>query len=228
MGTGLLARAIGVVLLFFTVTSHADPRWANDMSFWRWYDGQYYGLHHSSTLEEGVLRGYGEYVRSLGAYHVARSIAAKHYQEAYSLYLKNLEEATRTYYERKRIHEEYVKENRRKPLSPEKLAELAKKAAPARLLPAQWNESAKTLVWPMLLKREEFVDARNALNRLFAERFANPEFSGAGSKNCEEVAVIVEEAMEDLRQILGAERTPAAAYVPAKKFLETLKHEARF
>src|SRR5438477_4037393 len=95
------------------------------------YGGGYYPqYHHSSTYEEGVLRGEGALVQSYGQANYYDSLAAINSQEAYSQYLQNREKATETYFRLRQISYPARQAARPQRLSYEQHVTLAKKQLP--------------------------------------------------------------------------------------------------
>src|SRR5262245_21051469 len=75
--------------------------------------------YHSSTLEEGVQRGFADVVRSQGMANLYNAQAATEAQKARSSYLDNQYKATQTYFEMRRYNTEARRAERSSPLSTE-------------------------------------------------------------------------------------------------------------
>jgi hypothetical protein len=135
------------------------------------YDPGYYFLpRHSSTLEEGIQRGYGDVVRSYGMANLLNSEAAKNYEQARRDYLDNRLRATQTYFEMRRYNNDYRAAQRGQPLSYEQYVRLAKQLAPDRLSVSQLDPFTGTINWPLALQRPEYAEHRERIEGLFQAR----------------------------------------------------------
>lgn len=190
------------------------------------YGGGYgygYGGYHSSTLEEGVLRGYGALLRSQGEANYWNSLARINNQEAYSKYLANREQSTETYFRMQQINRAAREAQRPQRMTPEAYISLAKKQAPGRLSEAEYDRTLGHLSWPAIFGSEEFAAERVALDTAFAAR--RPEDSGVGSAFSGRVRELTA-AMQHILQT-KVRSMDQMEYLAAKKFLTGLSYEAQ-
>lgn len=211
----LLGLALGLLVMTHSTQATAHNHWG----MW--------GYGHASTLEEGYLRGYADYIRSLGAANLSNAEAQIYYQQAYWQYLKNQKLRVQTYYELKNIHDAYIAQLRakNKPMTPAQMLALQKKNRPPRLAREQWDSATKSLKWPFLLTGPEFAAQRDQLNAAFAERAAHPTEVGMESQTFLDITAAVRAARESLHALVRTAHP--MQYVSATAFLRTLEFEAR-
>lgn len=183
----------------------------------QFYDDLYPG-HHSSTLEEGVQRGYSDVVRSYGMANLLNSQAAKEFEQARRSYIENRLKATQTYFEMRRYNEESRRAMRSTPLSMEQYVRIARDAAPEMLTATQLDPLTGTINWPVPLQSAEFESFRVRIERLFQDRAAGYYVSGDIQRACNEL-------LEKLK--VNLETFPANEYVLVKKFVDSLAWAAR-
>ncbi|MEX2176977.1 MAG: hypothetical protein WD872_21625 [Pirellulaceae bacterium] len=178
--------------------------------------------YHSSTLQEGVLRGLADLARGTGEGQYWASLAAINRQEAASRYLANREQAVETYFRIKQINQAAREASRPQPLSQEQLTKIAKAQAPDRLNEAEYDRILGRLSWPAVLAGDEFASERIALNDAFSARTAHD--AGPASAFYGEVLASTDSMLEKL-----AARLPAMApaeFIAARKFLVGMAYEA--
>jgi hypothetical protein len=132
--------------------------------------------------------------------------------------------ATKNWYQKKKLYEDYCKSKPRKRLSVEKLRQLARAAAPARSASASIVRVSARVKWPHLLTAECFAAKRSQVEGLLAQRTA--QNSGAGTRNCEQIQLAVAQMKSALRARIR--QTTPMEYLAAKRFLDNLAFEARF
>lgn len=185
--------------------------------------GDYGYGYHSSTLEEGWLRGLGALAASQGQANYLNSLANINNQDAYTKYIQNRQKATDTYYYMRQTHRAYREAEAPQRFTREQYASLAKKAAPAPLTEAQYERTLGRIEWPAVLEGDEFKAERNALDRAFALR--SPGDSGPSSVFYSNVHELTDSLQAKLKSKLGD--LDAAQYVAAKKFLLSLAYESQ-
>ncbi len=215
--------------VFFNVTSQAYGYWYNDRGFYNWYfAGNYapYGGYAGGTVAGNYLQGMGAYVDAVGRLHVNNAIAAKHFQEAYLLYINNQKLALKTHYEMKDMRADYAAKHRKPRLTKAELEARAAARLPPRLTAKQRNATTGELAWPMALRAPEYTDARRTLEVLFKERADRPDLAGKDSDN----EIRISDAVDKLNVALNAnmKSIKSSLWLPAHNFLRTLKYEARF
>jgi hypothetical protein len=190
--------------------------------FYPAYGGYGYG-YHSSTYEEGVLRGWGALARARGEANYWNSVAAVNRQEALARYIQNREQATETYFRMRQINQAARQAERPQRLSPEQYVMLAKKQAPDNLSEVQYDRTLGRLSWPAVFQTEEFAAEREELNRAFLVR--SPSDTGAGSAFHSHVRQLTS-AMHD-RLTAKIHQLSPAEFIAAKKFVDGLGYEAQ-
>jgi hypothetical protein len=187
-----------------------------------WYPGNFGFGHHSSTFEEGVLRGYASVITAHGQANYLNGQAAVYFQEARNQAIKNDELATATYFRTRQINLAAREAERPARLSTEQYAVLAKKAAPDRLNSHDYDTTFARLTWPAALSGDEFATEREAMDRAFGSRSLRD--SGSDSAFYGEVKQLSSSMQKSLKNKVG--ELDSAQYVAAKKFLMSLTYEA--
>ncbi|HEV7224479.1 MAG TPA: hypothetical protein VGN42_17355 [Pirellulales bacterium] len=197
----------------FVVVACAAPVAAQ----WWGYPGYY-----ASTAGEGYALGMAAVVYSAGAANLMNSAAAINVEQARSAYLDNQIKFTETYYAKKRMHQSYVDSTRNLGQSSQRLATLAKTAPPASLSDAELDPVSGQIVWPHVLRGDDYEPLRSKLDELFVERAA-----AGGNISLQQADAIV-----DSSDALAAElkkrlkQYPSGDYMRAKRFVEQLSQEA--
>jgi len=179
---------------------------------------QYFGdssQTFSSTLEEGVQRGYADIVRSYGMANLLNGQAAVQVEQARKAYIENQLKATQTYFEIRRYNAEA---RHRTPLSLEQYVRLARDQAPEPLTATQLDPLTGTVSWPAPLRLPAYEAFRRRIDRLFQDRATGYIVYGE-----------VQQAVQDFEAQLKADlmKFPPDDYIVAKKFLESLAWAAR-
>jgi len=188
------------------------------------YGGGDYGYgYHSSTLEEGWLRGLGALAAAQGQANYLNSLANINNQDAYTKYVQNRQKATDTYFYMRQANRAYREAEAPQRLSREQYASLARKAAPAPLTEAQYERTLGRIEWPAVLAGDNFKAERSALDRAFAHR--SPGDSGPSSAFYSTVHELTDSLQAKLKSRL--DELDAAQYVAAKKFLMSLAYESQ-
>jgi len=206
---------VGLSLVVGTASAQGiSPNW--------FYPGLANYGYHSSTLEEGVQRGYASVVSAQGEANYLNSQAAVSLQEARNRAIQNDELATTTYFRTRHINQEGRNAERPARLSTERYASLAKAAAPDRLGAQLYDTTFARLSWPAALSGDEFAADRDAMDRAFGSRSLRD--SGTDSAFYGEVRQLSNSMQNTLKSKTG--QLDAAQYVAAKKFLMSLTYEA--
>ncbi|MBS0262838.1 MAG: hypothetical protein JSS02_12870 [Planctomycetes bacterium] len=114
-------------------------------------------------------------------------------------------------------HKEQVEKNRHER---EVAAKIAKDSAPAPLSEAQYSTKTGQVVWPKSLQSRVFEKPRSKLDQLLKERAESPDRQHSSSiqSSIDQMQTILKENIQEL---------PAADYIAARKFLESLGHMLR-
>lgn len=178
--------------------------------------------HHASTATEGVLNGQARVVQAVGQATYLNSIAAVNQQEAYRRWIENRKLYVKTYYENKEINREYREKYSSKPPTKERWARITASALPDRLSGEQYDAVTGRLVWPHVLRTDEYKAIRDRIDELLVTR--TPENSGDGSPFQREIASLVGGMKMLLKDNIDTLST--SQYGNAKGFLESLAYEA--
>jgi opacity protein-like surface antigen len=219
----LLTGAVLTTLLALTGAASAQSVAPQDIAVG--HGGYGYGGYgyHSSTYEEGVLRGLGDLARSIGQADYMSSLAGINRQESVSRYLDNKEKYAETYFRMQQINRAAREAQRPQPLSPEQYATLAKKQAPDRLSDADYNRALGRLNWPAVLSGKDFAAERAALDRAFAGRTAHDV--GVSTAFHGDVRKLTAAMQDKLQAEISSMGT--LEFIAAKKFLTGLAYESQ-
>ncbi len=174
---------------------------------------------HASTFEEGAQRGYADVVRSYGMANLLNSEAARNYEQARRDYMENRLKAAQTYFDMRSYNESQRHAMRSPPLSMEQYVRLARQLAPDRLSVSQLDPFTGTINWPPTLRRPEYAEHREKIERLFQSRAQGTVLvHGQIAKAVEEFGVVLKADMGTFKQ---------PEYVVAKNFLDSLAYESQ-
>lgn len=191
-------------------------------SFGSGYGGFGYG-YHSSTFEEGVLRGAADLTRAQGEANYFNSLAAINLQEAKAQALVNRQQRIEGFFRERELNRAARKAAQPKPLSPEGYAVIARKAAPDRLGPHQYDRASGRLNWPTALTSGEFAAERAAVEMAFTTR--TPGDVGVGTDFHTYVKQVTDLMQSKLQPQVGM--LSPMEFVAAKNFLSSLSYEAQ-
>jgi hypothetical protein len=181
----------------------------------QWWGGGY----HSSTVEEGVQRGFADVVRSAGAANLMNSMASKNLEDARQKYIENRLQSTETFFEMRRINQEARNANRPRPLSMEQYVRLARMQAPDRLSVSQLDPLTGQVEWPSVLLIDAFKEDRETIERLFRER-------ASGANTFPEIDDACQALVAKIRMNTSLFPQPND-FIRARNFAESLVHELR-
>jgi hypothetical protein len=139
-------------------------------------------------------------------------------------YLENRRRRAEHYFEMRRMNESYRADWRSPGLTPEQLADINESRLPQRLTSDHWQPARGVAVWPAPLRGAEHAANRAQLESLFAER--TPDDSGIGGAGYGEVRRLARRMRDQLTA--RAKEMSVEEYTVARKFLDSLAHEARF
>lgn len=178
---------------------------------------------HSSTATEGFLRGTATVIQATGQKNYLDSIANVNHQEAQRRRIENSNLYVKTYFENKEINRQYRAKYASAPPTKERWARITAAALPDRLTESQYDPTTGKLVWPHILRDEEYTAFRNRIDELFASR--SPDSSGDGSPSQREIANLI----DGMKMLLktNIETVSLSQYGNAKMFLLSLDYEAQ-
>jgi hypothetical protein len=176
---------------------------------------------HSSTLQEGVERGFADMLRADGSCAYDKSLAAGHFEDARAKWLKNRQASVQQYFELRQLNQDYRRRFDGKsavkgPAAQAKVSRGTSVASPAPVL------ASGQIEWPAALQEADAAGARYELQRIFTLR-AEGRDTRCGTpehrQGCEAISQIQAELQRSIRTL------PTAEYVAAKKTLQSLKQE---
>gem|GEM_PF-1938065 len=185
--------------------------------------GSYVGSgQYQPTIEEGILRGEAELARGQANYNYLSAEALKSLEQARSLNVDTRMKGLGNYWEAKRVNYELTL-GQIKRFSTEQMAAIAKKEAPERLGPTQYEPFNGRLTWPSILSKPVFAAHRTALDEIFKKRTskdvgAETEFHATVRELTDEMQVMLHRRIDFM---------PPMEYSAAKGFLTGLEQEAR-
>jgi hypothetical protein len=182
------------------------------------------GIGATGTVVGSQLHGTADVVRSAGEFNRSTAQANLIQEHATNQALENREEAIDTYFRARELNREYRSDERGFKPTQADLVRYSQNALPARLPDYRLNRAIGAIRWPAVLSGPEFAAHRERLNELFKDRsYYN---SGVASENY----LQVQQASEDLLATLvdRVEGTDPAAYIDAKRFVQSLAHESSF
>lgn len=211
MKTNTLAFIVSIVL--FSNGLAQNPI-VTPIQNWTYY-------RHASTAEEGVLQGAAAAIQAVGQANYMHSIAAVNYAEAQRQQLENSRLYVKTVLDNREYLYNFRERYTRPPISKEQWQEFSKRALPSRLTSDQYSDGK--LVWPHILRMDEYTPLRKRIDVLVANR--TPENSGDGSPFQREIASHVDAMKILLRQNLDT--LSSSQYGHSRWFLVCLDYEMK-
>ena len=179
-------------------------------------------LGHSSTFEEGYLRGSAAAIEAVGQTNYFNSLAAVNLQEANRMRIENQNLYVRKVLENRELNAQYRARYASVAPSKEEWQRVTEAALPDRLTAEQYDPSTGRLVWPHILRTEQYKAFRDRIDQLFASR--TPDNSGNGSPAQRELATLIDGMKFLLKN--NIDNVSASQYASAKWFLISLDYEA--
>jgi hypothetical protein len=182
-----------------------------------------YVIGHSSTFEEGVLRGTAAAIQSVGQANYMNSLAAINVQEANRRRIENQNLYVRKVLENRELNAQYRARYASVAPTKEEWQRVTQAALPDRLSTEQYDPTTGRLVWPHILRTDEYKAFRERIDELFASR--TPDNSGNGSPAQRELASLI----EGMKMLLkgNIDSVSSSQYASTKWFLLSLDYEAQ-
>jgi hypothetical protein len=180
--------------------------------------------HHASTFEEGVLQGSASVISAAGQKNYLDSVAAVNHAEVVRRRIENGALYVKTYLENKELNRQYREKYKALPPTKEQWERITEASLPDRLTAEQFDAATGALIWPHILRTDEYKAFRDRINRLFTSR--TPENSGDGSPSQRELAHLID-GMQLLLKT-NIDKVSPSQYGAAKWFLMSLDYEAQF
>ncbi len=178
--------------------------------------------NNASTAGESYARGMADMVRSAGSANLLNSEAAINYEAARAANFENRLLYTNSYFENKRMNKEYRAAARRPPATQEQLFRYSQERMPKRLAPSELDPFTGSIAWPLLLEQDEYAEARRRLEESFVTRV---ESQGADLDAYMKIRKTVDQTLAYMKSKI--KDYPPDVYMVAKRFLVSLKNEAR-
>lgn len=216
----ILASCLGV-LLSFTVASLAFAQGgavvAPPIVNWSY-------LGRSSTFEEGYLRGSAAVVQSAGQANYMNSIAAVNYQEATRKMIENQGLYIRNNIKNREMVHQFRERYRPSAPTQEEWQRVTEASLPDRLSSDQFDPVTGKLIWPNILRSEEYQAFRERIDAIYSNR--TPDNSGDGSPSQRELASLIDGMKMLLKSNINT--VTLSQYASAKWFLKSVDYEAQF
>jgi hypothetical protein len=181
-------------------------------------------MNNASTAAEGYARGLGDIISAQGDYNLATSKSAINMEEADKRDIENRQRWTNAYFEMRKANQTYrAAENKQKQTTMEDAVRFAQMGKPKRLAPKEFNYVTGNITWPkMLLEQKQYDEQRATLEKLFSKR---AEFGGVSFEEQLEIANTINTMLNRLKDQIRD--VPAATYMSAKHFIESLAYESQ-
>jgi hypothetical protein len=176
----------------------------------------------ASTAGQAAAYGMSEMMRAQGYENLQNSEAAKNWEEAKTLEIKNRLLWTETYFQMRQENRERRAAEAGPRVTQEQAVRMARMAAPPRLGSTQLDPVTGHIAYPLILTNDIYKPYRDQLDSLFARRAAS-----GGSIQLSDFQAI----QQTVSQFIDALRSrvkdyPAGDYGRARSFLDSLAHEA--
>ena len=190
------------------------------------YGGGYgYGTvqRTAQTRAESYAYGLSDVTRARSQANLTNSEALSTLSDVRGKEIQNNVDYTNMYFERRRINEQWKESQRRPRATNEDLVRYAKDGMPDRSSGTQIDSITGELAWPMALQAPEFATYRADLDALFNQRAATGSVMGRDAylKTRDTCDLFLDALKAQIRDI------EPDMYMEGKKFLETLKYEAK-
>lgn len=177
---------------------------------------------HASTAAEGYLRGSASVITAVGQKNYLDSVAAVNYQEALRRSIENSGLRVKTYFENKEINRAYREKYRELPPTKDQWARIIEASLPDKLTDEQVDPTTGKLIWPHILRTNEYAAFRNRIDQLWNSR--TPDNSGDGSP----FQIELNELVDGMKLLLksNVKTLSSTQYTGARFFLLSVEYEA--
>jgi hypothetical protein len=180
-------------------------------------------LNHSSTIDEGLLRGQASLVSAAGQAVYMDSLAAINYMEARHRAIDNSVAYTKAIYDRREIRAQYMAKYGPKPFIGEARRLAQERMQPKRLSAEDFDVSRGRIDWPHILRQSQFESVVVEIDKLFVAR--NPDNSGDGSMTQLKIAKLCRDLHGLLKENLPG--MTADQFIGAYEFIRSVDLEAK-
>lgn len=184
----------------------------------QYYYNGYDGGYHASTAAEGYARGMAEAIRAQGAKNLLDAKASKEYEDARDKYIDNRLKATQAYWDRKKIYDKEMAEQRYAEAQVRR--EHRERQVLKPLSPEDYNPTTGAIDWPMICKSDKYAEYRDPLTKLFGTRAQYGELSTDDYLQAKQL-------IKDFRAAITADKElyPKEAVSQSLRFLLNLNRE---
>lgn len=217
MGIQKTIALAAMVALVNTCSLYAQPAVTAPINNWSYQ-------HHSSTPTEGYLRGAASVVQAAGQKNYMDSMAVLNLQESKRRAIENSKLYVKTFIENREAIRDYRKRYAPVPPTKEQWEHIVSISMPDRLTSGQYDRQTGRVVWPHILRMDEYTAVRERIDQLLKKR--TPDDSGDGSPTQRELATMI-----DALQILlkgNVNSLTVGQYGSAQAFLKSLDYEMTF
>jgi len=181
-------------------------------------------LGRSSTFEEGYLRGSAAVVQSVGQANYMNSLAAVNFQEATRKQIENQGLYVRNNIQNRELVHQFRERYRPSAPTQEEWQRVTEALLPDRLTSDQFDPINGKLIWPHILRSEEYQAFRERVDAIFSNR--TPDNSGDGSPSQRELASLIDGMKMLLKSNINT--VTLSQYASSKWFLKSVDYEAQF
>jgi len=171
--------------------------------------------------QASFMTAQAELIKAASAANESNARARETLEKTRTLAIDNQTKAVTGFYERRKQWDAYMTLHPRGRGTAEQMSRYSKAGVPQRLESHQFERSRGAIYWPAIFEREEFVEHRAKLDRLFRARRLSD--TGPASELYREVRDATDELREQLRAMI--DELPPAQYVAARKFIDGLAQE---
>ncbi len=155
--------------------------------------------------------------------NLALSEAAVNLTEAERRQLKNDVDFVNTYFQIRRLNQQYQAQERGPRPTMEDLIRFAQLGKPQRLSPGDIDAASGQIFWPIILRAQVFAPYRIKLETYFGER---AQLAGLTPESYLRLDQTARAMVEELRRYVAD--FPSGDYLHGKHFIESLGYEAHF
>ncbi|HEY2840303.1 MAG TPA: hypothetical protein VGJ26_14195 [Pirellulales bacterium] len=182
-----------------------------------------YGYRGPGTAQSAAQFGMARMIAASGNANLMNSAAARNLTAAKSADIANRVQWTNAYHQMRQSHKAYVASNITR-LSTDELNKIAQDQAPKRLDVTQIDSATGVIHWPVILRDNRYIVARDDLDRLFKIRAMStgpidPESYQDIYRTCEKLREQLKANIDDYRE---------SDFEHARHFIESLSFEGTF
>jgi hypothetical protein len=184
--------------------------------------GDYPYVQPGTPFSSGA-HGVADMIRSAGAYNALTAEGAVKAGQAQQQFIENRRAAVENYFAVRDINRRSRGEERGPRASAEDMVRYSRSGAPARLSPGELDHVSGRIAWPVLLRDDQYVNYRAAIEQLFNRRAVNRQLS---TREFLQLDGLIRSMTTELQSQVA--KLPPLEYVRAKRFVQSLGHEVSF